>query len=47
MKPFNCVETIAILVGKQISSKSFEKEITDLLILQVKCVFKSCINMYV
>ena len=28
MKPFNCVETIAILMCKQMSSNSFENEIT-------------------
>ena len=28
-KPFNCVETIAILVRIQISSNSFKNEITD------------------
>ena len=32
MKPFNCVETIAIHMNKQISSNLFQNEIIDKLI---------------
>ena len=35
LKLFNCLETIAILVRKQVSSNSFKDEITDKLILYV------------
>ena len=38
MKLFNCIETIAIQVGKQISSNSFKSEATDKLISYISYI---------
>ena len=38
LKPFNDVETIAILVDKQISFNSFKNEINDKIISYVSCI---------
>ena len=35
MKPFNCIESIGLLVCKQISSNSFKNEIIDKLIRHI------------
>ena len=38
LQPSNLVETIAILVCKQISSHPFKNEITDKLISYISCI---------
>ena len=39
MKPFNCVETIVILVCKQICSNTFKNEITDKIFFYKSCMY--------
>ena len=41
LEPFNCVQTVVILVCKQISLDSLKNNIT------YKLIYKSCITIYV
>ena len=44
MKASNCVESIAILVCKQISSNSFKNKITDEVFIYNSCMY-ICLNV--